>query len=130
MGGLEEADATPASDGQAHMNRTFWTERNVFVTGVTGLLGSWLAEELLAREANVHPVYLARAFRRFFRHSVGEYVRILRMREACRRLADSDEPLADVSLATGFFDQSHLTRHFKRQLGTTPARFRRLVRAT
>lgn len=53
MGGLEEADATPASDGRSRMNRTFWTERNVFVTGVTGLLGSWLAEELLARDANV-----------------------------------------------------------------------------
>ncbi len=84
----------------------------------------------LAREASVHPVYLARAFRRFFQYSIGDYVRRLRMREACRRLADTDQPVADVSLATGFFDQSHLTRHFKRQLGTTPARFRRLTQVT
>jgi CDP-glucose 4,6-dehydratase len=32
---------------------SFWRDRNVFVTGATGLLGSWLVEELLEREANV-----------------------------------------------------------------------------
>ena len=31
----------------------FWAQRNVMVTGATGLLGSWLVEELLARGANV-----------------------------------------------------------------------------
>lgn len=32
---------------------SFWKQRNVFVTGGTGLLGTWLVEELLARGANV-----------------------------------------------------------------------------
>lgn len=31
----------------------FWNRRNVFVTGATGLLGSWMTEELLKRGANV-----------------------------------------------------------------------------
>jgi CDP-glucose 4,6-dehydratase len=31
----------------------FWKQRNVFVTGATGLLGSWLVQELLKRQANV-----------------------------------------------------------------------------
>jgi CDP-glucose 4,6-dehydratase len=31
----------------------FWRDRNVFVTGATGLLGSWTTEELLARGAHV-----------------------------------------------------------------------------
>ena len=31
----------------------FWSNRSVFVTGATGLLGSWLAEELSAGGANV-----------------------------------------------------------------------------
>ena len=37
---------------------SFWEQRNVFVTGATGLLGSWLTAELLARGAN--PVCLVR----------------------------------------------------------------------
>ncbi len=32
---------------------SFWNRRNVFVTGATGLLGSWMTEELLRRGANV-----------------------------------------------------------------------------
>lgn len=32
---------------------TFWTARNVFITGGSGLLGSWTAEELVRRGANV-----------------------------------------------------------------------------
>jgi CDP-glucose 4,6-dehydratase len=32
---------------------SFWRDRKVFVTGATGLLGSWLVEALLAREAQV-----------------------------------------------------------------------------
>lgn len=35
------------------LSPTFWQDRNVFVTGATGLLGSWLVEELLKRRANV-----------------------------------------------------------------------------
>ena len=33
------------------------------------------------------------------------------------------QPLATVAVTTGFADQSHLTRHFQRLVGTTPGRF-------
>ncbi|MGB7147929.1 MAG: SDR family oxidoreductase, partial [Terriglobales bacterium] len=32
---------------------SFWQDRSVFVTGGTGLLGSWLVKELLDMGANV-----------------------------------------------------------------------------
>ena len=34
-------------------SKNFWTDRNVFVTGATGLLGPWLTQELLSRGAHV-----------------------------------------------------------------------------
>ena len=35
------------------MNPDFWKNRNVFVTGATGLLGSWLVSKLIEKVANV-----------------------------------------------------------------------------
>jgi AraC-like DNA-binding protein len=42
--------------------------------------------------------------------------------EARRRLL-AGEPIAEIAAGTGFVDQSHLTRQFKRVMGTTPARY-------
>ena len=83
----------------------------------------------LARSVDVHPVYLARAFRARFGCAVTQYVRRLRVRAAAHRLACSSAPVCDVALAMGFADQAHLTRVFKRDTGVTPARFRRLTQA-
>jgi AraC family transcriptional regulator len=78
----------------------------------------------LAELAGVHPVHLAASFRRCYGTTVAAYLRQLRIELACRELARSDAPLADVALAAGFADQSHFGRTMKRILGVTPAAFR------
>jgi AraC family transcriptional regulator len=78
----------------------------------------------LAREADVHPVHLARAFRRHVGESVGQVLRRLRVERACRMLLETSSSLADIAVTTGFADQAHLTRVFRRHTGTTPARYR------
>ncbi|HMK54102.1 MAG TPA: GDP-mannose 4,6-dehydratase, partial [Methanobacteriaceae archaeon] len=35
------------------MENNFWKDKNVLVTGCTGLLGSWLTKKLVEKEANV-----------------------------------------------------------------------------
>jgi AraC family transcriptional regulator len=84
----------------------------------------------LATAIGVHPVYLTRAFRARFGCAVTEYVQRLRIRAAAHRLACSSQPLCGVACATGFADQSHLTRVFKRDTGVTPGQFRRLARGS
>ena len=79
----------------------------------------------LAAEHGVHPVYLARAFRRHYRVTPGEYVRRLRVECAARQLVDSADSLASIALECGFADQSHLTRAFRRRFGLSPGRLRR-----
>lgn len=78
----------------------------------------------LAKDAGVHPVHLARVFRAHARKTAGDYLRDLRVRAACQLLRDREVPLAAVAAECGFADQSHLTRIFKRFVGTTPAQFR------
>jgi AraC family transcriptional regulator len=80
--------------------------------------------EDLAAEANVHPVYLATVFRRFYRETIGEYVQKLRVARAAKMLFDKEIPLSEIAYATGFSDQSHFTRVFKRYVGVTPGAFR------
>lgn len=79
----------------------------------------------LAHHAKIHPVHLARAFRKEFSCSVGEYVRRLRVEYASRELVDSEKSLSEIAYAAGFFDQSHFCVVFKRLTGFSPRQFRR-----
>ena len=48
----------------------------------------------------------------------------VRLDHAERLLRASDLSIAEIAVATGFSDQSALTRSLRRRRGTTPARFR------
>jgi AraC family transcriptional regulator len=82
----------------------------------------------LAADVGIHPVYLARMFRRHHGKSVGEFMIQSRVRLAMTRLATTDDPISGIAFECGFADQSHLTRMFRREVGVPPARFRRLAR--
>ena len=86
--------------------------------------GNFSTEEL-AREANVHPVHMARVFRQFYHETIGEYVQKLRINFASRLLLDKEIPLIKIAYSAGFSDQSHFTRVFKRCVGITPGAFRK-----
>jgi len=78
----------------------------------------------LSAEAGVHPVHLSRVFRRFVGEGISAHVHRLRVRTACEKMTLPKMTLADVSVATGFADQSHFGRAFRKITGTTPNVFR------
>jgi AraC family transcriptional regulator len=73
----------------------------------------------VALEVDVHPVYLARIFRRRHGCSVSEYLRAMRVAEAARLVLEGS-CLAQAACAAGFSDQPHFSRCFSRELGLTP----------
>jgi AraC family transcriptional regulator len=83
----------------------------------------------IARSAGVHPVYFARCVRRWYGIGASDLLRRSRLRHAARHIADGAPTIAQVAHATGFADESHLSREFSRTAGIPPARFRRLARA-
>ena len=85
-------------------------------------IGAALVE--LALDIGVHPVHLARVFRKNFDCTVGEFVRRLRIERACKEIAESSAPISEIALALGFYDQSHFSNTFKRFTGMTPAAYR------
>lgn len=80
----------------------------------------------LAAAVGVHPTHLARVFRQFENCTVGDYLRRVRVENAQRKLLASDISLVEIGLASGFADQAHFNRSFRRVTGLTPAGFRRV----
>ncbi len=76
----------------------------------------------------IDPAHLARMFRKFYGCSIGEYARRLQLEFAARELTESNSPLAEISSAAGFYDQSHFSNAFKFYTKMTPAEFRALSR--
>jgi AraC family transcriptional regulator len=78
----------------------------------------------VANACNLTPTRLARTFRRAYGLTPGEFQRRLRAEWAADEMQRSDRPIAEIALAAGFADQSHLNRVFKRVFGETPAAYR------
>ncbi|MET7722631.1 helix-turn-helix transcriptional regulator [Streptomyces mirabilis] len=77
-----------------------------------------------ARLVHAHPAHLVRAFSGAYGIAPHQYLMSRRVDRARRLLLDGRPP-GEVASATGFYDQSHLTRHFKKLVGVTPGRYAR-----
>lgn len=77
----------------------------------------------VAEVAGLSRFHLVREFARAFGAPPHAYRLGLRI-DAARRLLAMGVPAAQVALQTGFYDQSHLGRHFRRMAGVTPGRYR------
>ncbi|MEM9189050.1 MAG: AraC family transcriptional regulator [Myxococcota bacterium] len=104
------------------------------LTRLSDFVRARLAEPLeladLAAVVGMTPMEFARAFKAAMGQSPWQYVIALRCERAAELLARFGHPasLAFVAAQCGFHDQSHLTRHFKRQIGVTPGAFRKSLR--
>jgi AraC-like DNA-binding protein len=85
------------------------SEQNVSIHSLAGLAG-------------LSPYYLVRAFHRHVGVPPHKYQTIVRVNRA-RKLLTSGAAISEVAYRTGFCDQSHLNRCFKRTLGVTPGKY-------
>lgn len=79
-----------------------------------------LSVGLVASEAGVHPVHLARVFKTYLGCTPGEYLRGYRLERAAAMIGAGVASLAGSAHDAGFVDQAHMTRSFRRQFETTP----------
>lgn len=76
----------------------------------------------VAAQLQTHPSHVTRAFSQAYGIAPHQYV-VGRRVDLARRLLSRGFPPADVAARTGFHDQPHMTRHFRRVLGITPRAF-------
>jgi AraC-like DNA-binding protein len=86
-----------------------------------GLVGTTLGAAAAAIGAS--PGHAARSFTRSFGLTPHQYI-VSRRIDAARQLLLEGLPIALVASSAGFHDQAHLTRQFRRYVGTTPGRYR------
>jgi transcriptional regulator GlxA family with amidase domain len=122
LNGFQATVAVPACRQAAGLGRaelvriTDYIDRNID-------RGIALAE--LAALIKVSRFHFARLFKRSTGTTALAYVEARRIFHAQRLLVETDLPIAQVALMTGFADQSHFTRRFRERLGSTPAAFAR-----
>lgn len=92
---------------------------------------AWFADVKAALESqegaapDLHPAWLARAYRAWRGEGIAETLRRRRVERAVPMLRASASPLAAVAADAGFCDQSHMNRCFNAVLGRTPLDVRR-----
>lgn len=82
----------------------------------------------LSETLNVHPSYLSREFSKYFDNlTFGDYIRKLRIDKAIQLMA-TDHSLTEIAYLTGFSDQSHFTRIFRKHTGKSPSAYRKSLK--
>jgi AraC-like DNA-binding protein len=76
----------------------------------------------LANITGLSPFHLTRIFRQIVGLPPHLYLTQVRI-ERAKRLLTQGWPVAHVAVETGFFDQSHFTKRFKRIVGVTPGQY-------
>ncbi|HKB42842.1 MAG TPA: chromate resistance protein ChrB domain-containing protein [Chitinophagaceae bacterium] len=83
----------------------------------------------LSKDLDINPAYLSREFSKYFNDlSFGDYIRKLRIEKAIEYLNTPGYSLTKIAYLTGFSDQSHFTRIFKKHTGQNPSAYRKKLR--
>jgi len=86
--------------------------------------------KILSQEVNLSTFRISHLVKEQTGKTVVQHIHQLRIQEAQRLLEQSDLNCTDIAYETGFGDQSYFIKQFRRQMGITPARYRRLYQTT
>ncbi|MFT5465141.1 MAG: PAS domain S-box-containing protein [Verrucomicrobiales bacterium] len=82
----------------------------------------------LAEDCGMSVRQFERKFRRHLKTSPQQFVMKMRVHAACDKLRMTADPIAQVAIDLGFYDQSSFTRHFRKHMGITPLHYRKTYR--
>lgn len=80
--------------------------------------------EMLCAELGISRVHLHRRMKSFVGMSPGEFIRNIRLKQACELLKNKDIDITQIAYAVGFTNNSHFSTTFKKYYGVPPTEFR------
>lgn len=111
-------------DGGKTIPRLTYEQCRRAIEIMTGTTGRRLSMAEISSELGLSQWHFSRQFRKTT--GLSPYQFLLRARvERARRLLGHGHAISEVAAMTGFADQSHMHRHFRRLLGTTPGELRK-----
>ncbi len=82
----------------------------------------------ISKAVDLNPDYISREFSKYFDSlSFGEYIRKLRVDKAIELLHSGAHSQVEIAYLTGFSDQSHFIRIFKKHMGMTPSMYKNKI---
>ncbi|MDR6942266.1 chromate resistance protein ChrB domain-containing protein [Mucilaginibacter pocheonensis] len=85
-----------------------------------------LSLQQVSEELKINPAYLSREFSKYFEDlSFGEYIRKMRLEKAIHLMETTNYSLTEIAYLTGFSDQSHFNRIFKKQMGMKASEYKK-----
>lgn len=83
----------------------------------------------VSQELEINPAYLSREFSKHFDNlSFGDYMRNARIEKARQLIETTGHSLTEIAYLTGFSDQSHFNRIFKKHTGESPSLYRKSLK--
>ena len=101
-----------------------WQARRV-VDHVLANLEMPIRTDDLASVTRLSASHFSRAFKLSFNVSPHAYIMALRLARARALMLESDEQMSQIAAASGFADQAHFSKAFRRKVGCAPGSWRR-----
>ena len=92
-------------------------------------IGENVGLDEIARSVGVTTAHFSRSFREATGTTPHQHLTARRLARAKERLANTDDAIADIAYDCGFASQAHMTTTFGKHVGTSPAKYRKKVRA-
>lgn len=78
----------------------------------------------LALLLRVHPVTISKYFKKYYKGTLGDYMRKVKVQKAIYFLLHTDMSITEIAFTCGFSDHSHMIRVFKFYVGYNPKSIR------
>jgi len=82
----------------------------------------------LAQEFKLHPNYIIRKFKEKTGYKLSEYLEKTRLEYTIQRIINSKEKIGTLAIDSGYFDQSHFNKVFKKHLSISPNQFKKILK--